>query len=139
MTYGAASRVAQARIEAQRRQAAARRMVWAVSVMLAAVVVAAVVVLWHVYTSSTRDVTAVVVDKSRVCDGTGSSVSCYYLIFTDVGTFKDTDSLVAGKFASSDMYGQLQLGHAYRLQVRGYRIPVLSEYPNILKIEGEVQ
>jgi hypothetical protein len=131
--------MAQSRIEAQRRRTRAARVFWTATLIIAALVVGAVVITWQTYMSSTRDVTAVVVDKNRVCDGTGSSVNCYYLIYTSVGTFKDSDSLVAGKFSSSDLYGQLQLGHAYRLHVRGYRIPVLSEYPNILSIVSEVQ
>lgn len=138
MTY-AASRASAIHAEAQRRQTRAKRIFGAVVALVVAVLVAGLIGAWHYYMSSTRDVTATVTDKNRVCDSTGSSVSCYYLIYTSAGTFKDTDSLVAGKFASSDLYGQLQTGHTYRLRVRGYRIPVMSEYPNILDIENEVR
>lgn len=103
--------------------------------LVAAVVATLAGVAIHAYTSSTRQVTVTVTNEARVCSSDGNNgVTCQYLIYTSGGTFKDTDSLLAGKFSSSDLYGQLQNGHTYTLEVRGYRIPWMSEYPNILRI-----
>lgn len=119
---------------ARRRQRRAKIISYTVGLLVAAAV--SVLVAWSIYayTSSTRQVTVTVANEARVCTGSGNSVSCEYLIYTSGGTFKDADSLISGKFSSSDLYGQLQIGHRYTLEVRGYRIPILSEYPNILRI-----
>lgn len=50
------------------------------------------------------------------------------------------DSVVNGRFDSSDMYGRLEKGHTYKVTVIGFRIPMLSWYKNILtaeEIEGQ--
>jgi hypothetical protein len=89
---------------------------------------------WYLYVSSGRQVTVTVTNEARVCSGNGNSTSCEYLVYTTGGTFKDTDSLLSGKFSSSDLYGQLINGDKYTFQVRGWRIPIFSKYPNILRI-----
>lgn len=76
-------------------------------------------------------VTTIITDKAikRYDD------SDVYLIYTDVGTFKNTDELLFGKFNSSDIYGQIIIGNKYELTTVGLRIPILSEYPNIIEIK----
>ncbi|MGW0065363.1 hypothetical protein ACWDTT_36320 [Streptosporangium sandarakinum] len=76
-------------------------------------------------------------DKQRVCDG-GSNGSCRYLIWTDQGVHENTDSMLAGKWDSSDVQGALQIGRTYEVDVRGWRIPFLSSYPNITAVRREV-
>lgn len=100
----------------------------------AALVIGLIAVYPVALINSKRDVTITVTDKQRVCESGGGS--CKYLIFTDKGTYKDTDSLLFRKFASSDLYGNLKTGHTYRVQRTGWRIPFFSEYPNIVKIES---
>ena len=78
-----------------------------------------------------------VTDKERVADGDTSS----YLVFTEdeqgnVVVFENTDNLLRGKWDSSNIQGQLKVGNTYRIVVVGYRIPFLSMYQNIIKIEG---
>lgn len=81
-----------------------------------------------VYQSSAKTVTFTVQDKV-VKNDSGSSK---YLIFTNHGVFKDTDSFAFFKFNSSDVYGQLEKGHTYRCKVAGWRVHVASAYPNII-------
>lgn len=57
-----------------------------------------------------------------------------YLIFGKKEVYEDTDSLLFGKFNSSDIYGKIDPGHTYRFTVVGWRIPFFSKYRNILKI-----
>lgn len=86
-----------------------------------------------------RDVTATVDYKERVCDNNGNGgTSCKYLVFTDEGTFEITDSLVFGRFSSSDVYGRMREGKTYEFTVAGFRQPVLSMYPNIVSDPVEV-
>jgi hypothetical protein len=70
-------------------------------------------------------------DKERIHSGNTS----YYLIYTDIETFKCTDNLFYGKWNSSDMYGSLERGKRYKAQVIGWRIPFLSMYRNIVKMK----
>lgn len=70
-----------------------------------------------------REVVATVKDKDRVCSGASNgSSSCKYLIFTDKGTFQNTDSMVQGKFNSSDVYGNLDRSRSH-LSTQGCWIP----------------
>lgn len=79
----------------------------------------------------TRSVHVIVQDKERVCN---ADRSCKYLIFTDKGTFENTDSLLRGKFDSSDVYGRIQKGQRYDFTVQGFRQPIFSMYPNIIEV-----
>lgn len=65
-------------------------------------------------------------------DKNGKVVSTY-LIFTDHGVFRNDDAGWFAKFDSSDFYGELDIGKRYRLKVYGWRIPILSMYPNIVR------
>ena len=78
-----------------------------------------------------------VTDKERVVGGESSS----YLVFTEdkhgnVIVFENTDNLLRWKWDSSNVQGQLKVGETYKLTVVGYRVPFLSMYQNIIKIEG---
>lgn len=72
-----------------------------------------------------REVNAVVESKERI-EGTG------YLAFTNRGVYKNVDSLWFLKFNSSDVYGKLKEGALCKLTVNGLRVPLSSQYPNIL-------
>lgn len=54
-----------------------------------------------------------------------------YLVQCDDNIYKITDLLLYGKFDSSDIYARLKKKHKYKLSISGFRIPYLSEYPNI--------
>lgn len=54
-----------------------------------------------------------------------------YLIYTNVTTYEITDSLFKWRWDSSDLYGTIEVGKTYVIETCGYRIPLLSQYPNI--------
>jgi hypothetical protein len=56
----------------------------------------------------------------------------YYLVYGQNETYKITDMWLKKRFDSSDVYGRIAVGHTYNLHVIGMRIPILSEYRNIL-------
>ncbi len=63
-----------------------------------------------------------------------------YLIFTkdedgNSQVFENVDSLLLTKFNSSDVYAQIEIGETYKFETRGYRVPLLSLYPNIVECE----
>jgi hypothetical protein len=72
-----------------------------------------------------------VIDKERVI----TSANSYYLIFTEDGTFKLEDDLIYGNFNSSDWYGQIRRDSTYTFSLIGYRIGLMSEYPNIISFK----
>lgn len=82
----------------------------------------------HFFTKET--VTVQVTDKERIVSGSESK----YLIFTTNETFENTDSLLAFKFNSSDVYGKLPIGKTCEMTVNGIRLPFMSMYRNILKV-----
>jgi hypothetical protein len=108
-----------------------------IGVMVGFIVLGTVVsVAVHYNTQDT--VTATITDKDRIVerDGDGGTRS-KYLIFTDQETFENTDSLLAGKFNSSDVYGRLKVGDVCRFKVNGFRNGFLSMYRNILEATCE--
>lgn len=68
-------------------------------------------------------------DKERIV----SQESSYYLVFTDNGVYKNTDSLLQLKFNSSDLQGQLKRGKTYTCTKNYWRVPFLSMYENLLE------
>ncbi|MBC5675588.1 hypothetical protein H8S76_25485 [Blautia sp. NSJ-34] len=86
--------------------------------------------------SNKREATAVVTDKVVK----NSSDQGRYLIFTEdedgnINTYEITDSLLAGRFDSSDLYASIKVGGKYRFEIGGSRNQVLSWYPNIYSCE----
>jgi len=52
--------------------------------------------------------------------------------------FENTDNILAGKINSSDVQGQLKVGHTYTVKVIGWRRQLTSSYRNITSIVEEV-
>lgn len=76
-----------------------------------------------------------VTDKERINKDDESK----YLIFGDSDAeedliFENTDTLLRGKFNSSNIYSKLKVGNTYEITVVGYRIPLISCYENIIKV-----
>ena len=86
-------------------------------------------------TGEIRHVEATVTDKGikRI------SESDVYLVYTKtdegVEVFQITDSLLAGRFNSADVYASIEVGKTYDFGVRGERNELLSWYPNIYEWE----
>lgn len=62
-----------------------------------------------------------------------------YLIYCkdatgNVCVYKIKDSLMQGKFNSSDIYASIEVGKTYTFLIRGTRVEFTSNYPNIVRI-----
>ncbi len=66
----------------------------------------------------------------RVVDRGGKDAR--YLVYTDKGTYEITDSLVNGRFNSSDLYGSIVAGKKYSCDAIGFRAGFVSAYENLL-------
>lgn len=105
-------------------------------VLVIAYLVASLVVIPLVtsFNDHTYDVT--VTGKEHVTKGDGSD----YLIFcqtTDKKTLvlRNSDNMFRGKYNSSDLYGEIEEGKNYHVNVVGYRVQFLDWYENILSLE----
>lgn len=88
--------------------------------------------IWIHFASKTTISEVVIQDKERIVTGAGPTQESKYLIFTDTETFENTDSWLALKFNSSDVYGAIPVGASCSFTVTGFRVPFLSWYRNIL-------
>lgn len=107
--------------------------------MLIAIILCFAVVVGISAATSFNDTeyTVTVTDKERVVQ----SKSSYYLVFTkdengNVLVFKNDDELLRGKFDSSNIQGELEIGSTYDIVVVGYRVPFLSMYQNIIEVRS---
>lgn len=104
--------------------------------MIALVVVAvAGMAIIHFATLGTSTFTINKMERVEKSSGQGSE----YLIFTDNGVFKNTDSIFALKFNSSDLYNQLEEGATYTCKTTGFRLGIGSQYKNLLSCETAEQ
>lgn len=78
--------------------------------------------------------TCTVLDKDRawVSDGKGSGHSSQRVYTEQCGVLVAGDSWLSWHFNSADTYEALKAGHTYELTTRGFRIPFLSRFPNIV-------
>ncbi len=49
-------------------------------------------------------------------------------------SYEITDSFLAERFDSSDLYGEIEIGKTYEMIVGGNRVPFMSWYPNIYEV-----
>ena len=90
-------------------------------------------------TGDLRYITGTVTDK-QIKRSSVNANQDQYLIFTKdddgvMNVFEIEDSILAGRFDSSDVYGYIELGVKYKFGVRGRRVHFLSWYPNLYTYE----
>lgn len=101
--------------------------------IITALVVVSVLVMIPLGIKSTgEEIEIKVTDKERINELKSSK----YLIFTETETFENSDTILYLKFDSSDVYSNLKQGEEYKVLVYGWRIPFLSMYRNIVRIES---
>ena len=90
------------------------------------------------YRASVYDAVVTVDARERVQDRVNmdGQTSSRYLVFTDQGVFEVTDTWLFFDFSASDRYAALKPGFSYRIEAAGWRVPILSMYPNIITVEG---
>lgn len=77
--------------------------------------------------------TITVKDKERIMDRDG--LGSRYLVWSEDETFENVDSMLFGKFNSSDLQGKLEIGKTYKCEVLGWRVQILSMYRNLIDCE----
>lgn len=107
---------------------------WLIVIVIGFIVISLGISIYRPFNkaSDMREVTVTVTDKTVK----NSSDDSKYLIFTEdkdgnVATFEITDSWIAGRFNSSDVYAAIKIGNTYTFKVGGSRNELMSWYPNI--------
>ena len=90
------------------------------------------------YYSNKETITFTVKDKQIKMRGSGENKEDVYMIYTDKGVFENTDDIFLGKWNSSDIQNDLEIGKIYKADVYGWRIQFLSTYKNISNVEDLV-
>lgn len=84
-------------------------------------------------TSTPETVRAMVTDKERqVSSDSDGATTSKYIVFTDKEVFQNTDSMIRGKWRSSDLQGNLHAGCTYDFNVYGFRNGPFSIYRNMV-------
>lgn len=104
-----------------------------VAIAIVLLLVAAPLFTFYKTVGTHRNETFTINKTERIMDGRDSK----YLVYTSSGVFENTDSLLNGKFNSSDVYNELKDNQKYTCDVVGWRVPFLSWYPNIIKCQEE--
>ncbi|MFK4844036.1 hypothetical protein ACI1UJ_09975 [Lactococcus petauri] len=86
--------------------------------------------------NAVENVRGTVTDKVVKIDSTNKHPRSKYLIFvkTESGEsvpFEVVDSVLIGRWDSSNDYGMIEIGKTYDFKLRGYRVPIISAYQNL--------
>lgn len=101
-------------------------------IALVIIIVGAIVFKVATIGYSNKEVIAIEVKDKYIKRDNKSDV--YMVVDTDNNTYQITDLFFIGKFNSTDLYNELEIGQAYFIEVTGIRNQFLSWYPNINKI-----
>lgn len=104
---------------------------WTLRILVAVVVVALCAIIVGGCSSYYGEDSVVlrVRDKESVSTDSGHE----YRVYSDKGTFVMKDSIIKGRTATGDDYGKIVRGHTYRCTKIGWRIPLFSEFENLIK------
>lgn len=105
--------------------------VWIGGVAIIAMLLGLVVYTWASYVNE-RTITCTVTEKDRTQRPKGGSDARVYT--EDCGTLQVADATFKGHFSSADTYAQIEPGETYEFTVIGFRVPVLSDFPNIIEV-----
>lgn len=73
--------------------------------------------------------------KDKYIKRSGSDEEKYFVVDTDGNAYQITDLTFKGKWNSTDLYNQLEVGKKYKIETSGIRNGFMSLYPNINKIK----
>ncbi|QGZ17192.1 secreted protein [Arthrobacter phage DrYang] len=65
----------------------------------------------------------------------GKSVRVYQVETSDCGVMRVEDNALQGVFNSADLFANVREGQRYRFTTVGWRVPFLSAFPTIVKME----
>ena len=81
---------------------------------------------------TSQETGCVVEDKDRTTDRDGNSQMRIYT--ENCGVLSVKDNIFIGQVDSANIYGSIKPGETYDFTTKGYRIPLLSMFPNITEV-----
>lgn len=81
---------------------------------------------------TSQETGCVVEDKDRTTDRDGNSQMRIYT--ENCGVLSVKDNIFIGQVDSANIYGSIKPGETYDFTTKGYRIPLLSMFPNISEV-----
>jgi hypothetical protein len=118
----------------QRRSERGEAILWLIGGFVA-VVLAVLFIGFPVYTVASykhvQHMTCTVTDKDRAANNNGGSDMRVYT--KECGNLVVADATFRKNFHASDTYAGIKVGRTYRVETIGFRIPFLSEFPNIME------
>lgn len=75
-----------------------------------------------------------IIVKDKYIKNNGNSDK-YMVVDKNNNTYKIEDLFFKGKFNSTDLYNEIEVGKQYKITTTGKRLRFWSDYPNINKIE----
>jgi hypothetical protein len=118
-----------------------RRKTWLPSGLITLVLAAAVILAFPIIYgvalhASEKTVTLTVEDKDSVTVSNGDQGSKNeYRVYTDRGVYKVVDSIFYLDFRAADRYAALKVGRTYACKQAGWRIGIVSAFPNLIECE----
>ena len=90
---------------------------------------------WKITYGNVQTIEITVKDKYIKRSGNSESNDKYLVVDTENNTYEITDLTFIGKWNSTDLYNELDVGEKYKITISGVRNQFLSMYQNINKIE----
>lgn len=126
----------------QRGQRRYRRRQRAIGVLVALGVLAFLAIggaSLYAKTSSQKVSTCTVTSKDHTIAVKSGSTTPVYRVYTDeCDVLNIEDNPFFGIYNSASIYGKIKEGHTYQIKTVGWRIPFLSQFPDILEAK-EIQ
>ena len=89
---------------------------------------------WHIHANYNEHTYIVeITDKERVNYNKNGKYLIYGQEDNKTLVLENTDTWFRGKFNSSDIYAELEVGKTYEFTVVGYRMPIFNAYENIIE------
>ncbi len=90
---------------------------------------------WEITYGNIQTIEITVKDKYIKRSGSSKSNDTYLIVDTDKNTYQITDLTFIGKWNSTDLYNELEIGKKYEITTSGIRNQFWSMYQNINKIK----
>lgn len=81
-----------------------------------------------------QEFTGEITDKYNKRDGDNDK---FYVVLDDKTIIKNSDLLLKGRFNSADVQAQLKEGDKVKIKTIGYRIQILSMYPQMYEVKDK--
>lgn len=114
------------------------RTAWIFPAIAFAVILAIAAVGGVAYAGSTNNVTCTVNSKESVVKSTENGTGHEYRLYTEgvdgCDVFTVSDELWSLNFESASTYNQIKEGETYSFTTRGWRVPIFSMFPNVVRV-----